>query len=137
MARCESEHMAVNDIELAVLTALQGRYGKGRAMQRSELIYHANLFLDRPEGEEIGDRSVREAIESLRQNHPRGALIMSSAGWSGYWLAETIEEFELKYQEDRNRALAIMVRLRKQRDLLKGQFGNGAVDPEPQIRMFA
>jgi len=122
----------MTDIELAVLKALQGRYGKVRAITRELLVFEVDLWLD---GIEVKDRAVREAIESLRQTHPTGARIMSSSGWQGYWLAESIEEFDALYQEQRNRALNIMAGLRKQRDLLKDQFE--VLDREPQIRMFA
>jgi hypothetical protein len=96
----------MNDVELAVLQAIKGRYGKGRAVSRDQLKMDVNLFCDREEGDEVGDRAVREAIEVLRQTHPTGARIMSSSGWAGYWLAESPEEFDALYQEQRNRALS-------------------------------
>jgi hypothetical protein len=125
----------MNDIELGVLRTLAGRYGKGRAVSRDQLRMDVNLFCDREETEQIGDRAIREAIETLRQSHPTGARIMSSSGWAGYWLAESPEEFDALYQEQRNRALNIMAGLRKQRDLLRREWYRP--DPEPQLRMFA
>ena len=126
---------AVTDIELAVLKALQGRYGKRSSISRDQLRLDVGYMLDLPADQEVGDRIIRQAIETLRQTHPTGARIMSSSGWQGYWLAESFEEFEALYQEQRNRALNIMAGLRKQRDLLKDQFE--VLDREPQIRMFA
>lgn len=123
----------MTDIELAVLKALQGRYGKARAITRELLALEVDLWVD---GIEVKDRAVREAIENLRQSHPTGARIMSSSGWQGYWLAESFEEFEALYQEQRHRALSIMAGLRKQRDLLRREWYE-TVEQEPQIRMFA
>lgn len=124
----------MTDIELAVLKALQGHYGKRSAISRNELLNEVNLWLDQVAP--ILDRAIREAIESLRQNHATGARIMSSSGWAGYWLLEDIEEFDALYQEQRHRALSIMAGLRKQRDLLRREWYE-TVDQEPQIRMFA
>ncbi len=123
----------MTDLELAVLKALQGRYGKGLAITRELLVIEVDLWLD---GMEVKDRAVREAIENLRQTHPTGARIMSSSGWQGYWLAESIEEFDALYQEQRHRALSIMAGLRKQRDLLRREW-HETTEQEPQIRMFA
>ena len=121
----------MNDIEYGVLKALGGRYGKGRAVSRDQLRLDVNLFCDREEGDEIGDRAVREAIETLRQSHPTGARIMSSSGWAGYWMLGSYDEFEDFYREQRSRALQMMTGLRKQRDLL------GHNVEVAQRRMFA
>ncbi len=123
----------LSDIELAVLQALKGRYGKRSAISREQLEYEVNLWKD-SDPIKVKDRAIREAIETLRQTHPTGARIMSSSGWQGYWLAESFEEFEALYQEQRNRALNIMAGLRKQRDLLRREWHE---PEEPQIRMFA
>lgn len=117
------------DLELAVLKALTSRYGKARAITRELLVFEVDLWVD---GIAVKDRAVREAIENLRQTHPIGARIMSSSGWQGYWLAESFEEFEALYQEQRNRALNIMAGLRKQRDLLRREWYE-TVDQEPQM----
>ncbi len=117
----------MNDIEFAVLKALKGCYGKEKAISRVQLIHETNVALGGylahgPTIRLTGDRAVREAIEILRQTHPTGARIMSSSGYSGYWLAESFEEFEALYQEQRSRALNIMGGLRKQRDLLRREW---------------
>ncbi len=124
----------MTDIELAVLKALRGRYGKRNAISRNELVNEVNLWIDQTA--QVLDRAIREAIESLRQDHATGARIMSSSGWAGYWLLEDIEEFDALYQEQRHRALSIMAGLRKQRDLLRQEW-HEAVEQEAQIRMFA
>ena len=121
----------MTDIELAVLKVLKGRYGKVRAITRERLEFEVNLWLDQVAP--VKDRAIREAIETLRQSHATGARIMSSSGWQGYWLAESPEEFEALYQEQRSRALNIMSGLRKQRDLLRREW----YEPEPQGRLFA
>ncbi|KKL62525.1 hypothetical protein LCGC14_2184330 [marine sediment metagenome] len=117
----------MTDIELAVLKALKGRYGRDHAIYRERLVYEVNAALGPYSF--IGDRAVREAIENLRQTHPPGARIMSSSGRPGYWLAESFEEFEALYQEQRSRALNIMGGLRKQRDLLRREWH------EPQMEL--
>jgi hypothetical protein len=116
----------VNDIELAILKLLEGRT-KGSALSRDRLVYEVNLLID----QKVGDRAIREAIENLRQTSERGARIMSSSGWQGYWMLGSYDEFEDFYREQRSRALQMMTGLRKQRDLL-GQNVEVA-----QRRMFA
>jgi hypothetical protein len=125
----------VNDIELAVLQALKGRYGKGHAISRDQLRLDVGYMMDLPADQEVGDRIIRHAIETLRQTHPTGARIMSSSGWQGYWLLEDVSEFEAFFQEERTAAISRMGRLRKQRDLLRQEWH--AADLEPQLRMFA
>ena len=119
----------MTDIELAVLKALQGRYGKEHAIDRETLVLEVSFFCLQGNGL-IGDRLIRQAIENLRQVHPVGARIMSSSGHTGYWLLESIEEFDTFYEEARSRALNIMGGLRKQRDLLRQEWH------EPQMELF-
>ncbi len=123
----------MTDLELAVLKALRGCYGKRSAVSRDQLRLDVGFMMDLPADQKVGDRIIRQAIETLRQTHATGARIMSSSGWAGYWLLEDVEEFEALYQEQRNRALNIMAGLRKQRDLLRREW----YEPEPQLRMFA
>ncbi len=125
----------MTDLELAVLKALKGCYGKKNAVSRDQLRLDVGYMMDLPADQKVGDRIIRQAIETLRQTHATGARIMSSSGWAGYWLLEDVEEFDALYQEQRNRALNIMSGLRKQRDLLRREWY--APDPEPQLRMFA
>jgi len=126
----------MTDLELAVLKALSHRYGKRLAISRDQLRLDVGYMMDLPADQKIGDRMIRQAIETLRQSHATGARIMSSSGWTGYWLAESPEEFEALYQEQRNRALNIMAGLRKQRDILRREWFEPEPE-EPQIRMFA
>lgn len=98
------------DIERAVLKVLEG-VSKGKALTREELAREVELLVDdlRP----ISDRQVRKAIENLRQT-PDGCEIMSSSGWSGYWMLDSLGEWETHYREERSRGLNHMKRLRKQ-----------------------
>ncbi len=123
----------MTDLELAVLKALQGRYGKGHAITRERLEFEVNLWLDQVAP--VKDRAIREAIETLRQTHATGARIMSSSAWSGYWLLDDYDEFDGFFQENRSRALNQINGLRKQRDLLKPQFVNGKVRTD-QLELF-
>ena len=123
----------MTDLELAVLKALKGCYGKRSAVSRDQLRLEVGYTMDLPADQKVGDRIIRQAIETLRQTHATGARIMSSSGWAGYWLLEDVEEFDALYQEQRNRALNIMSGLRKQRDLLRREW----YEPEAQMEMFA
>jgi hypothetical protein len=118
----------MSDIEFAILKLLEGRT-KGSALSRDRLVYEVNLLMDQID--KVGDRAIREAIENLRQTSERGARIMSSSGWQGYWMLGSYDEFGDFYREQRSRALQMMTGLRKQRDLL-GQNVEVA-----QRRMFA
>lgn len=69
----------------------------------------------------IEDRDVRNAIEYLR-NTAQGSLILSTSGSSGYWMAESLEEFMDCINEDRRRALSILIRIHKQKKAAKKWF---------------
>lgn len=68
------------------------------------------------------DRDVRLAIEYLRNQTKQGAMILSTSGGSGYWIAESLEEFTQCIDEDRRRALSILVRIHKQKKAARSHF---------------
>ena len=122
----------MTDLELAVLKALQGRYGKVNAISRDQLEVDVAMWADRVE--RIDDRTIRQVIENLRRTHPTGALIISSPSWDGYWLAEDIEEIKNFVNRKRTTAAKMLQAARLQINLARNQFE--VLDQEPQIRMF-
>ena len=118
----------MTDIELAILKLLEGR-SKGSALSRDRMVYEVNLLVDQVD--KVSDRAIREAIENLRQTSERGARIMSSSGWSGYWMLDHIDEFEAFYLEEKAAIHNRSARLEKQRELLIHNYEVG------QFRMFA
>ena len=102
------------DIERAVLKALEG-VTRSRSLTREEVAHQAGLLVDGLQ--DVSDRQVRKAIENLRQT-PDGCEIMSSSGWSGYWMLDSLGEWDTHYREERSRALNHMKRLRKQSILI-------------------
>ena len=111
----DKEPDAQFDVDRAVLKALEG-VTKGKALTREELSYQAGLLVDGLE--DISDRQVRKSIERLRQT-PKGCEIMSSSGWSGYWMLDSLGEWDTHYREERSRAMSHMKRLRKQSILIQ------------------
>jgi hypothetical protein len=69
----------------------------------------------------IEDRDVRNAIEYLRMTY-EGSRILSTSGSSGYWMAESLDEFMDCINEDRRRALSILIRIHKQKKAAKKHF---------------
>lgn len=49
------------------------------------------------------DRSVRKAIEGMRQSHPDGPCIVSSSSAKGYFYCTDVEELERARAEDLSR----------------------------------
>lgn len=105
---------ASGDVERAVLKVLEG-ITRSRALTREEVAHQTGLLVDGLQ--DISDRQVRKAIENLRQT-PEGCEIMSSSGWSGYWMLNSLGEWETHYAEERSRAMNHMKRLRKQSSLI-------------------
>ena len=118
----------MTDIELAILKLLAGR-SKGNSLSRDRLVFEVSLLIDKVD--KVSDRQIREAIEVLRQTSVRGARIMSSSGWSGYWMLDHIDEFEAFYQEEKAAIMHRLERLEKQRALLIQNY------EVAQRRMFA
>ena len=106
------------DIDRAVLASILGRSKMG-AISRELLALEVAHRVDRVEP--IGDRAIRQAIERLRQT-PRGSLILSSSGGQGYWMADSFDQVQSYYEEERRRSLSILARIRTQRDLARQHF---------------
>ena len=120
-------------IHRALLTELG--VGKFQSLSRDELCHRIALWLDEPlvdeEGEIRLDRRVRSAIEWLRQNDPKGAWIVSDSSWSGYWMAESIEEVKEHCRVTRNTAYTLFQRARKQVKLAEQ-----ALEEPEQLRLI-
>jgi hypothetical protein len=109
-------------LERAILRVIDKRIGQPKRIGREELVDHLRRYFDPT----VKDREVRASIEDLRRNDDIGALICSSSGTGGYWLAENITELLASYREERRRALTEMVtiraRLRRGKSVLGGQL---------------
>ena len=110
-----AQRYGTSPLKLAILAIVGDHRGRMRSIDRRSL----GIEVLREVGYVISDREIREAIQELRAEDPRGALIMSSAGASGYWIARDLEEIQDSYQEERSRALSILVRIRAQRRLAR------------------
>ncbi len=109
-------------LERAILRALNGRVGSARRIARDGLLTWLRINHDA----RVSDREIRAAIERLRRKDDIGALICSSSGIGGYWLAENLDELLDSYREERRRCLTELVtireRLRRGRAVLGGQL---------------
>jgi hypothetical protein len=105
-------------IELSILAALEGHTSRVTAVHKPELLRQVTIDT----GYEIKERELRAAIQELRSSDPRGALIMSSSGGQGYWIAKDLDEVREHYREERGRALSILVRIRKQLSMAEKRF---------------
>jgi hypothetical protein len=112
-----------------VLDAMKYRYGKTQAITRDELALQVTYRVDRVEP--VDDRTIRDAIEQLRQSHPVGALIVSSPSWSGYWLAEDVDEVREFVQRKRKTAAKLFAAAKKQVALA----GAAPPPPDPQLKL--
>ena len=107
------------ELHNAILDVLKGHVGKENRISR-------RLLLRRVWGEVdilVSDRDMRQGIEELRRDHPIGALICSSSGSGGYWLAESYGEVLASYQEERRRAMSTMFTQRQRLDAARKYFG--------------
>jgi len=71
---------------------------------------------------DVSDRDVRLAIEYLRNQTKQGAMILSTSGNAGYWMAESFSELTQYADEERRRALSILVRIHKQKKVARSHF---------------
>jgi len=71
----------------------------------------------------VDERRVRQAIEDLRRTSDRGALICSSSGVKGRWLATSLNDVLENYREERRRAIELMVTIRERRERACRMFG--------------
>jgi hypothetical protein len=104
-------------LEDAILFILSYHHGRKRAIGRSGLVW-----VLKQQGHSVGERPMRECIKQLRR---QGHLICSMPGEDGgYYLAETLAEFQKFDQEEFGAKIADMNETRQA--LLKAarqQFG--------------
>ena len=108
----------------AILQVLSKHVGQPNRIRRDKLRSKIMALLPRGESN-ISDREMRQAIEELRRTDDQGALICSSSGSGGYWLAVDLDELLESYREERRRSITLLVtiraRLKRGRRVLSGQ----------------
>ena len=111
------------DIVVYTYNAIINHKGKRNRITRERLREEVDARLCGIHGT-VEDRDVRNAIEYLRNKTVEGSLILSTSGSSGYWIAESLDEFMNCIQEDRSRALSILVRVHKQKKVARKRFAD-------------
>ena len=119
-----------DDLDNAVLKLISERVGKARSIEKAVLVDQVNHLLDRAEVDPLKSRAIRESVERLRLRSG-SPPIMSSAGWSGFWIATTYEEAMTHVIEEGHRASQITKRCQQEER-------NAAVwfDHQPQPELF-
>ena len=64
----------------------------------------------------INERTLRALLEDARAD---GYLVCNDMDGKGYYLADTIEDVERQYERDYGRAMALLVRLKPMRRMLR------------------
>ena len=108
-------------IVVAVYRLLKAHIGKNHRITRNALRIEVAGELEM-EFIGINDRDVRLAIEYLRNKTVQGAMILSTSGNAGYWIAESFSELTQYADEERRRALSILVRIHKQKKVARSHF---------------
>jgi len=98
-----------DSIESVTLNILRRHIGQENRIDRRQLVSEVGHAI----GRNVHDREVRAAIEFLRRNSDIGALICSSSGTGGYWIAQDHYELLRSYQEERRRGLSTLVTIRQ------------------------
>lgn len=111
------------DIVIHTYNAIVDHKGKRNRITRERLREEVDASLCQKHGT-VEDRDIRNAIEYLRNKTIEGSLILSTSGSSGYWIAESLDEFMDCIQEDRSRALSILVRVHKQKKIARKKFAD-------------
>ena len=101
------------ELDNAVLKLISERVGKHRSIEKVVLVDQVNHLLDRAEFDPLKSRAIRESVERLRSKAGTPP-IMSSAGWSGYWIATTYEEAMTHVVEEGHRASQITKRCQQE-----------------------
>ena len=109
------------DIVINTYNAIITHRGKRNRITREQLREEVEASLGYGT---VEDRDIRNAIEYLRNKTVEGSLILSTSGSSGYWIAESLDEFMDCIQEDRSRALSILVRVHKQKKVARKRFSD-------------
>ncbi len=109
------------EIVVVVYKLLASCRGKNHRISRNHLRFSVAselemYFVD------VSDRDVRLAIEYLRNETKQGAMILSTSGSAGYWVAESFSELTQYADEERRRALSILVRIHKQKKVARRHF---------------
>lgn len=95
--------------------ASKGR-GKAHRVSRPDLVWAMRTAGHLKDlSDDVADRKVRAAIETLRRTHELGSLICGSSSASGYWLATTAVELEEVLSEEERRGRSILERVGQQR----------------------
>lgn len=101
------------ELMVRVKAILVTRIGKARRITREDLIQMVSgkPLLVMGSGEvRVQDREIRQAIADLRDDDQIGALICSSSGVAGYWIAANARELEQSVGEERRRGITILQR---------------------------
>ena len=113
----------------AILAVLSNRIGRFRAIQREpDLVREVQIEC----GYQVDDRTIRDAIEELRKTHPKGAMIVSSPDWSGYWMAEDLDEVKEFAKRKRQTAAKMFLAARSQINLATEYCW----EEQPQMSLF-
>lgn len=64
----------------------------------------------------MNERTLRELLEQARAD---GYLICNDMDGKGYYLADTLDDVDRQYRRDYNRAMALLVRLKPMRRMLR------------------
>ena len=125
------------DLPEAIMTVLNNHWGSENAITRESLredvwsvIWRAwSSHATGAQPSAVSDRQVRAEIGKLRESHPRGALICSHSGTSGYYLGD---EAELRESVDQKIKTAVTSIRRARRQLKRGM---AALEKVVQERM--
>jgi len=109
------------EIVVTVYRLLKNCKGKSHRISRNHLRFGAASELEM-DFVDVSDRDVRLAIEYLRNQTKQGSLILSTSGSAGYWVAESFSELTQYADEERRRALSILVRIHKQKKVARRHF---------------
>lgn len=109
-------------MQYAIKKALRGHVGRERALSKEKL--RSRVMQEMPRGlKNIHEREIRKAIEVLRNEDSIGALICSSAGVRGYWMAEDLDDVLEGYRQERKRAITLLVTMRQRLKFAREFFG--------------
>lgn len=89
----------MGDLGSWILLFLQKRSDRDHRVSRETLVFACRMSGFR----DADDRSVRKAIEELRQNHPEGPCIVSSSEAKGYFYCTDLEDLEKANAEELSR----------------------------------
>jgi hypothetical protein len=117
-------------LDRAVLRVLEKRVGEKMAIQKPDLLFELNrMGFGSRLSHDTFERQVRRCIVELRN---QGQLICSSSGGGGYFLAETMAEFDVFIeQEYRGRIRELQGTVDAMTKAAIDRWGNGV-----QMRLF-